>query len=708
METDAATEALRVARVRSYRILDSEREPAFDDIVRLAATVCGTPVAVIGFVDAERHWLKATVGTEVLELSRERSLSSHAIEHPGEIMVVEDTSLDARFEANPSLMLPPFVRFFAAAPLVTSDGFAVGTLAVTDQVPRTLSEAQRDALAALARQVVLLLESRQQAVALRDSEERFRQITENIDETFWMTVPSMDEILYISPGYERVWGRTRESLYASPRQWLESIHPDDQDRVLQAAIGGAYDQVYRIHRPDGEMRWIRDRAFPILDAAGVVYRIVGVAEDITDRKTAEVELRQAKEAAEAGDRAKGEFLATMSHELRTPMNGIIGFVNLLLESSLDEEQKSHAQIVRSSAEALLHVLNDVLDFSKAAAGKLEITCVPFDLTTVVDEVAGLLRGQAEAKGLTLEVHAVSPDCRFAIGDKNRVRQVLLNLSTNAIKFTEDGHVSIEVGRESNDSVLVSVVDSGIGVEPDQLPLLFRRFSQADSSAQRRFGGAGLGLAISKHMVELMGGRIGVTSEPMRGSTFWFSLPLAVAAAESGPTPARTAPPARASIPMRHALGESDDPCEIPSRCRVLVAEDNRVNQLLARKMLERLGCEVETALDGRKAIEMVRTRDFDLVFMDCHMPDVDGYEATAEIRGAERENLRLGRIARTIPIIALTASALPGDRERCLAAGMSDYLTKPVKKEQLRAMLGRWGTAGATPRPCTSLLRKIG
>ncbi|MEO6711274.1 MAG: ATP-binding protein [Planctomycetota bacterium] len=649
-------------------------------------------MAAITIVDADRQWFKASVGLEIRETPRGGSFCSQMIKRPNELLVVEDASLDARFAASPLVVGSPRLRFYAGAPLVAPDGHAIGALCVIDTVARTLSVQHQDVLTKLARQVMLLLESRRQADALRDSEERFRQITENIQETFWMTSPTMEEMLYVSPGYERVWGRSCESLYASPHQWLEAIHPDDIDRISEAATRagttGFYDEPYRIHRPDGEMRWIRDRTFGIRDAAGAIYRIVGVAEDITDRKAAEEDLRQAKEAAEAGDRAKSEFLATMSHELRTPMNGIIGFADLLLESSLEEEQRNYAEIVRSSAESLLVVLNDVLDFSKLDAGKMEVASVPCDLPKLVREVAALLRGQAEAKGNTLEVCTAQPECMYALGDSTRVRQVLLNLSANAIKFTDHGRIRIELGFDSNDAVKVSVIDSGIGIERDQVPLLFRRFSQADSSAQRRFGGTGLGLAISKHLVELMGGKIGVTTEAMKGSTFWFSLPRAFPAAES--CSARSSQLASVPAALPSWTDTSGPDTDSAPRCRVLVVEDNRVNQLLAKKMLERLGCEVETAFDGRKAIELVRTKSYDMVFMDCHMPGVDGYEATAEIRGAERDAIRRGQAAIAIPIIALTASALPGDRERCLAAGMSDYLTKPVKKEDLAAMLSRW------------------
>jgi signal transduction histidine kinase/DNA-binding response OmpR family regulator len=471
------------------------------------------------------------------------------------------------------------------------------------------------------------------------------------------------------------------------------IHPEDFERMqktFDAAVSDpnaplvVTDRFRIVRKNDGALRHLQLHRRLFRGRGGKTERIIGVLWDVTDEVTAAQALIDATEAAQAANRAKSALLANVSHEIRTPMNGIMGMIGLLLDSELSAAQREYAETIRGSANSLLRVIDDILDFSKIEAGRMEVESVPTDLRRTVEDVHALMSFQAAQKGLALTVNIEQDVPARVLSDPQRLRQCLVNLVGNAIKFTHAGNVTIDVKLvpQALPTALTrfEVRDTGIGIEPEAIARLFEPFVQADSSTTRNFGGTGLGLSIVKRFVEMMDGRVGVSSVLGQGAAFWFDLPL-VAVAGTGHDPAS----------LREASGASASDHAFDTRFegRVLVVEDNPVNQKVARRILERFGCEVEIAEHGAEAIERCERSQFALVLMDMQMPVMDGLTATTLIRQRE-----LGK--RRTPIVALTANAMNGEYDRCMAVGMDGFLTKPLDIERLRQLLIGFGLHGAS------------
>jgi PAS domain S-box-containing protein len=663
---------------------DPRLQPILDRITTMAAHLMGAAVSVIA--------LRTEQGLHIQSSFALNGVTIPVGLRPGSTsLAYKSQDVNSRFVIADLVDTPPMAqldgefRYYASVPLGAAGDQNLGVLAVMDTRPRALTRpalmAGLESLAALVvsqwemldqvKEKERALEQRERDLAVQ--RQRWRAMEANTDGLF--ESDQANGSCYLSPRWKQILGFSEDEIPSNRDEWLTRIHPADLARVeaeFEACSRGDKPQCsieYRMRHRDGHWLWIRTRVHPVPYQAGQPPRLVGVNTDITHIKDSELHLIEAKEAAEAASRSKGDFLAIMSHEIRTPLNGVIGMTGLLLDTDLSPRQLEFVTTIETSGAALLALLNDVLDLSKIEAGKLELERLPFNLPQLIRESAGFLADQARRKGLGLRSVIVGDLPVMVAGDPGRLRQILLNLLSNAVKFTEAGVITLEASLLNCDGDLATlrfkVSDTGIGIQPEQQARLFQSFTQADRSITRQYGGTGLGLAIVKRLVLLMEGEIEVHSVPQLGATFVFTIkiPLALATPQgAGPTNGSELNAAR--------------------KFRVLVAEDNRPNRMVARLLLERAGFQVDEVEDGQEAVEAVQRVPYHVVLMDCQMPRVDGLSATRMIR-----QLPAGR---TVPIMALTANVFAEDRLLCEQAGMDDFLSKPFEPDELIARCFYW------------------
>ena len=712
----------RIEALRRFNVLDTPPEQSFDDLTLIAAAICQTPIALVSLVDETRQWFKSKIGTSLSGTSREIAFCSHAILHRDDVMEVHDARGDERFVNNPLVTEEPHIRFYAGAPLVTADGHALGALCVMDRQPRTLKPDQLAALRALSRHVVAQLELRRHAIAaageiterrnaenqlhlqneklsankdeaerllklaqrtrhallsvlederragqnLRESEERFRQLAENIAEVFWITDPAKQHMLYVSPAYEQIWGRTCDSIYERPESWLDSIHPDDRQHVHDDALSkqpaGQYDATYRIVRPDGTVRWIRDRAFPVHDAAGVVYRIAGVAADITEQRLLEAQLRQAQKMEALGTLSGG-----IAHDFNNILGAIIGNVHLL-RLDIDSAHPAAQSIgeIEQASNRAKDLVRQILTFSRQQPQVRQI--IP--LSPIIEEVVRLLRATIPAEVEILKT--IEPDVPNVFADGTQIHQVLLNLCTNAWHAIGKVNGRIEIHLrgmlvERDDcSVLpklrrgryacLCINDNGHGMDTAILERIFEPFFTTKEPGR----GTGLGLSVVHGIMQGHDGVIRVTSQPGQGTSFQLYFPAVEGEMETTDADWRN---------VRAGNGQ-----------RILYLDDESLLSSLGVRMLRRLGYQAEGFTNPLATLEMFTANPtrFDVVITDLHMPGMSGIDFARGIR----------RVSADIPIILSSGYLTEEVIEKARNAGITRLLQKPNTMQDFSESLG--------------------
>lgn len=686
----------RLSTVLSYNLLDTPPEADLDELAELISLVCATPIAIISLIDDKRQWYKAKVGVENSEVPVEDSFCQYTM-LDSTLLEIPDASKDDRVKDKPATQGKNGIRFYAGIPLQAPNGHNIGTVCVASPIKGKLSEKQQKAFRLLAKQAMNLIESKKMnknlGLELRqiidterkkaesklyEKEAEINALIQAISLSNGLVefspegeIVLVNEIFASSVGYQvaELTGKLHSELLFE--EDLDQ-YGDFWHKLRQGIFKSG--QMKRRHR-NGNPVWILATYNPILDEKGRVTKVIKIAQEITQSIESRDTLQKEKEKADILNIQKDNFIANVSHEIRTPIHAILGFTQLLLDSETEPLKTGYLQAVKTAGDTLLFIINDILDISKIESGIFQIDQVEFDLRRTIEELYSFLRIRAIQKNLDFSFQIDPKIPPYLLGDKNRLAQVLINLVGNAIKFTEEGFVKLMVSqkRQTKDKVWIkfSVQDSGIGIPTEKLGQIFNRFSQSGETNSRRFGGTGLGLNISKSIVEKMNGLIEVNSKEGAGSEFSFEIAFKKS-------------DRKLSSDSQSTPKEPGDKRLNP--IRILLCEDNELNQVLMTKLLSPPHFELTLAKSGLEGVRYLESHSVDLILMDIQMPVMDGYQATDKIRNELNIN---------VPIIALSANFLIKEKKKCLDAGMDDYLSKPFSQEELFQKIRDWAPAGS-------------
>ncbi len=685
MPTEPALPSDEALRLETLSALQLERlQPNFERAAAIARTITGARNALVGLMRADGLWRAGISQDDQRVVPRGGTMTDELLTSRAPLWV-EDARLDPRFEASPYVTGEPQIRFYAGAPILHG-GVCLGALYVYDRATRPLDAEAFARLVDLADMVAQECAAERTRLDLADAEAEAREALEATrrSEQRLKLALEIGQLNMWEMDYRRreLSGENANAVVKSDGASFErmeaniwyGVHPADQPAAKalwreHVKFGTPFRAEYRMLQKNGPHIWVQSASEAIKDENGEIERVVGVLRSIDKAKRSEQALTRARDAAEAANRAKSEFLANMSHEIRTPLNGVMGVASALGRTNLTDDQREMVGLIESSAQTLESLLSDVLDLARIESGQMALKAEPFDLAHSVSDVAALFQASAQAKGLDL-VCRIEPSAHGAFeGDAARIRQILSNLVSNAVKFTEKGEVVVACAVEETEAgaarLAISVSDTGIGFDSEAGARLFDRFVQADGSITRRYGGTGLGLAISRSLAEAMGGGLEAASEPGRGSVFTLKVALPRCTGEAG----EAAP---------EALTGGEDAAVDLSRLRVLLAEDHPTNRRVVELILGAVGVQLTCVEDGAEALDACAAQPFDLILMDMQMPVMDGLTA---IRAIRRREEREGR-ARTL-IYALTANAMPEHAAASHEAGADGHLTKPITADAL-------------------------
>ncbi|MEQ8239594.1 MAG: response regulator [Cyclobacteriaceae bacterium] len=664
----------RIKNLRSYEILDSSRDSSFDNIATLASQVSDCPIALISLVDVDRQWFKSTVGIELNETQRSISFCAHTILTPEKPLIITDTQKDERFQKSPLVCGAPNIRFYAGFPIVTEEGYCIGTLCVIDQKPRKINGNKKKMLHLLSTQITNLL-------TLHRKKNNLNVLSKIVNQSNNMIVvfDNKYNYEYANPMFVKRSGYTlKEIIGKNAMDILIGSETDMKD--IEALLISAHESQEEkekeicLQPKSGESFWVKIAFKMVYDEHHRVRKHIGILMDINEFKIKQQQLIQAKEEAQEGARMKEQFLSNMSHEIRTPMNGIIGLSNILLEDhSLSTKDMKLVSHINYSAESLLRILNDILDYSKINAEKLTFENINFDLIKVFDELKGSFGLIAKEKGLDFQVKIDKKIPKFVAGDPTRMNQILRNIVGNAVKFTELGGIYIQVDlieyNMEGPVLEVCVSDTGIGIPKSQLKTIFNEFEQGRDYISSKYGGTGLGMSIANRLVERFGGILSVSSQEGVGTDCKFSLQLNNPIIDTG---------------QKETYIDLENDILKNKTIKVLVADDNDMNQIVTQDSLEKIGCQVQIAENGKECVDLFIKGNYDLILMDVQMPIMNGLDATRAIRLLDSD----------IPILAMTASVMEHDKIKCLEAGMNQIIAKPIKTRELNAIISEYLRTG--------------